>query len=58
MASDAMKGRSAAPKMNGARRRIDADARWGIEPLGDNGGYVQQIDSGRCGGPRRHYRRI
>jgi Peptidase family M28 len=49
LASDAMKGRGSgtedewrAATYIGSQMR-----RWGIEPLGDDGGYVQQIDSGR-----------
>jgi hypothetical protein len=49
LASDAMKGRGSgtedewrAATYIGAQMR-----RWGIEPLGDNGGFVQQIESGR-----------
>jgi hypothetical protein len=49
LASDAMNGRGsgtddewrAAVYMGSQMRR------WGIEPLGDNGGYVQKIESGR-----------
>jgi hypothetical protein len=49
LASDAMKGRGSgtedewrAATYIGSQMR-----RWGIEPLGDEGGYVQQIESGR-----------
>src|SRR6476659_9379392 len=49
LASDAMKGRGSGTEDEwraavyiGSQMR-----RWGIEPLGDNGGFVKQIDSGR-----------
>lgn len=48
LASDAMQGRGSgtADEWRTAAYIASNLRRWGIEPLGDDGGYVQQIDTG------------
>lgn len=49
LASDAMQGRGSgtADEWRAATYIGSQMRRWGIEPLGDNGGYVKTIDTGR-----------
>src|SRR6185295_18853843 len=51
LAGDALNGRGSGTRdeMLAAQYMGEQMKSWGIEPLGDNGGYVQQVEAGQPG---------